>query len=128
MSISFQRVLAMSGAILAAMAVAAGAFGAHAAAGFMTEKQLGWLETAARYQMYHSLAILLTGSFLSHWPDQKRALLLAGVSYLSGILLFCGSLYVMSLSALRLGMITPFGGLAFLLGWLAFAWAAWKKR
>lgn len=112
------------GAILAFLAVAFGAFGAHAAKERL--ESLGTsaaYQTAAQYQMYHALALLAVGIVALRSPSS--ALSVAGWSFLIGVILFSGSLYALALTANKaFGPITPFGGLAMLLGWAAFAWAA----
>ena len=114
------------GAIFAAVSVAFGAFAAHAATKFMTEQQLGWMEKAARYNMYHALALFVVAWALTRWTSQTGLLNFAGWSFVAGIALFSGSLYIMAFSTLRLGYITPLGGVAFVLGWVLLAIAAWK--
>jgi uncharacterized membrane protein YgdD (TMEM256/DUF423 family) len=114
------------GAILAAVSVSLGAFAAHGAAKFMTEQQLGWMEKAARYNMYHALALFVVAWALTRWTSQTGLLNVAGWSFVAGIALFSGSLYIMAFSTLRLGYITPLGGVAFVLGWILLAIAAWK--
>lgn len=114
------------GAILAALSVSLGAFAAHGAVKFMTEQQLGWMEKAARYNMYHALALFIAAWALTQFPAQANLIKAAGWSFIAGIALFSGSLYLMAFFALRLGYITPLGGIAFVLGWLLLALAAWK--
>lgn len=114
------------GAILGAVSVSLGAFAAHGATKFMTEKQLGWMEKAARYNMYHALALFVVAWALTRWTSQTGLLNAAGWSFVAGIAIFSGSLYVMAFSSLRLGYITPLGGVAFVLGWILLAIAAWK--
>ena len=121
------RIFFLIGSLLAAFSVATGAFAAHGGASFMTEKQLGWMEKAARYNMYHALAILFVAWALTQWTSQPALLNWAGWSFVAGIVLFSGSLYVMAFSPLRLGMVTPLGGVAFILGWILIAIAAWKS-
>jgi uncharacterized membrane protein YgdD (TMEM256/DUF423 family) len=115
------------GSLLASLSVAMGAFAVHGASKFMTEQQLSWMEKAARYNMYHALAILFAAWALTQWTGQSGLLNAAGWSFVAGIVLFSGSLYVMAFSDLRLGMITPMGGVAFVLGWVLMAIAAWKS-
>ena len=109
-------------ALSAFISVAAGAFGAHSLAGVLPPDRLAVFETAARYQMYHALALLLVGWLAAQTPS--RALRVAGWLFVAGTLLFSGSLYALTLSGVGwLGAITPLGGLGFLGGWLALAWA-----
>ena len=114
------------GGALAALSVSLGAFAAHGATKFMTEKQLEWMEKAARYNMYHALALFVVAWALTQYPAQANLLKWAGWSFVTGVALFSGSLYIMSFTTLRLGYITPLGGVAFVLGWILLAIAAWK--
>lgn len=107
------------GALNAAFAVAAGAFGAHALRERLEPRALEIFETAARYQMFHALAIILCGVIAT------RGATTAGWILQAGIVVFSGSLYALSLSGVKvLGAITPLGGLAFLVGWGWLAWSA----
>jgi len=114
------------GAILAALSVSMGAFAAHGATKFMSAEQLIWMEKAARYNMYHALALFAVAWALTRWTSQTGLINAAGWLLVAGIALFSGSLYIMSFTNLRLGYITPAGGVAFVLGWLLLAIAAWK--
>lgn len=106
----------MLGAIFAGLGVMAGAFGAHGLKGRLSLEYLQVFETAVRYQMYHAFGLIVIG-FLS-LRVEAPALKLAGLAFIAGIILFSGSLYGLTLSGVKsLGMITPFGGLAFILGW-----------
>jgi uncharacterized membrane protein YgdD (TMEM256/DUF423 family) len=117
------RGLAGLGAASAFLAVAAGAFGAHALRSRLTADLLAVFETGARYQMYHALALLGAAWMADRWPSGQIAW--AGVCFVVGTVLFSGSLYALALTGQRwLGAITPLGGVAFLLGWLLLAWAA----
>lgn len=103
--------------------VAAGAFGAHALRSRLDPGMHEVFETAARYQMYHALALVAAAWACARWPGPAAAV--AGWSFVVGTLLFSGSLYGMALTGQRaLGIVTPFGGVAFLAGWLALALAA----
>ena len=115
-----------SGAVLAALTVAAGAFGAHALKGTLNTEQMAVFETAARYQGMHALGLIAAAWAMDRWPGRLSTT--AGWLLLAGIVLFCGSLYAISLFGLRgLGLLTPMGGLAFMAGWLCLAAAAAKK-
>ena len=85
------------------------------------------MEKAARYNMYHALAMLVVACTLTQWPGQVSLLSWAGWLFTIGIVLFSGSLYVMAFSSLRLGLVTPLGGITFILGWILMAIAAWKS-
>lgn len=105
------------GAFNALISVAAGAFAAHALKSRLTPDMLGVFETGARYQMYHALGLLAVGLLAL----QGRRVNAAGWVMLAGIALFCGSLYALALTGVRLlGAITPLGGLCFLAAWLVF--------
>ena len=109
------------GAISAGLAVAAGAFGAHALEGKLEPRAKEVFETAARYQMFHALALLAVGLLVLRGRT-GRTLDLAGWSFLLGTVLFSGSLYMLALTGIRwLGAITPLGGVGFLLGWAVLA-------
>lgn len=111
--------------LLAGLGVMAGAFGAHGLQDRLTAKDLNTYEVAVRYQMYHALGLFAVAWLASHGATAAGSV--AGWSFLLGIVLFSGSLYVLVFTGLRwLGMITPLGGVAFLIGWAALAVAAWK--
>jgi uncharacterized membrane protein YgdD (TMEM256/DUF423 family) len=117
------RVFLALGALSALVAVAAGAFGAHALRNRLAPDTLSVFEISARYQMYHALALLAVAWVVSRWPS--GAAVTAGWLFVAGTVIFSGSLYLLSLTGQRwLGVITPLGGLAFILGWAALAWAA----
>ena len=112
------RAFALAGALSAFIAVAAGAFGAHALRAKLAPDLLAVFETGARYQMYHALALIAVAWAANHWPGTSvRA---AGLLFIGGTVLFSGSLYLLALTGARwLGAITPLGGLLFLAGWAA---------
>jgi uncharacterized membrane protein YgdD (TMEM256/DUF423 family) len=114
------------GSLLAGLSVSMGSFAAHGATKFMSADQLTWMEKAARYNMYHALALFAAAWALTRWTSQTGLINAAGWSFIAGVALFSGSLYIMSFSSLRLGYITPAGGVAFVLGWILLAIAAWK--
>ena len=116
-----------AGAFSAGLAVAAGAFGAHALADRLSAEHLQTFETAARYQMYHALALLAISSRPASVPS--RHLMVAGTLFVVGTVLFSGSLYGLALTDVRaLGAVTPFGGLAWLAAWGFLAAAAVRKE
>jgi uncharacterized membrane protein YgdD (TMEM256/DUF423 family) len=116
------RVWLIIAAVNGLLAVAAGAFGAHALQNRLDAHSLQVFETGARYQMYHALGIGLAAFAMR---DEAATPARAAASlFLAGIVLFSGSLYLLALTGTRgLGIVTPFGGLSFLLGWTALAWA-----
>lgn len=112
--------------IFGAMGVAAGAFGAHALASRVEPRMLEIFETAARYQMYHALALLAV-AWVWQSTSHSTTAQVAGWAFTVGIVLFCGSLYAMVFSGVRvLGAITPLGGVGFIVGWIALAVAMYK--
>jgi uncharacterized membrane protein YgdD (TMEM256/DUF423 family) len=120
-----ERFFLIAGSISAFCAVALGAFAAHALKDRLSPEMLNIFEVAVRYHMYHSLALIAAAWACHRWPG--GSIPVAGWLFLAGILIFSGSLYILSLTGLRwLGAITPVGGLAFLLGWLLLAWGAWR--
>ena len=120
------KVFLMLGALAAALAVAAGAFGAHALKARLTPDLLTVYQTAVQYHFYHALGLALVGFALVHWPDSTWAKA-AGWIMLAGIALFSGSLYLLSLTGQRwLGAVTPLGGLAFIAAWVLLAIGALK--
>ena len=109
------------GSLAGFLGVAAGAFGAHGLRSRLSTEMLAVFETAVRYQMYHVFALLLTAAIIGRLGD-ARLLTVAAWSFIAGIVLFSGSLYALALTGTSsLGAITPFGGLAFLIGWAALA-------
>lgn len=108
------------------LGVAFGAFGAHALRDRLDTYSLGVYETAVQYQFYHSLALLAAGLLLVQFPNSillKSSVFL----FLLGILVFSGSLYLLSFTGIRwLGAVTPLGGLAFIAGWGCLAAAGWQ--
>jgi len=114
-------------AINGLLAVAAGAFGAHGLQARIDAHALQVFETGARYQMYHALAIGLA-AFAIRDAAAGPATAAAGF-FLAGILLFSGSLYLLALTGTKLlGIITPFGGACFLIGWGCLAFAATRLK
>lgn len=117
--------LGMAG-LLGGLAVAAGAFGAHALEGKLSSHYLTVYETAVQYQMYHALALLAVALLGAVLPDASW-LQPSAWAFLVGIILFSGSLYALVFSGVRvLGMITPIGGVAFLVGWGLLAYAGFR--
>jgi len=113
-------------AVSGLLAVALGAFGAHALKARLDETALAVYQTAVQYHFYHSLALLAVGLFCL-WLPQSRLLLASGMAFVIGLLVFCGSLYILSFTGMRwLGAITPLGGLSFMVGWTLLALAGWR--
>lgn len=115
------------GAINAMLAVLLGAFGAHGLKQRLSETMLAVYKTGVDYHFYHALGLLAVGLLALQWSD-SRWLTVSGWLMFAGIVVFSGSLYVLSISGVRwLGAITPLGGLSFILAWLAFAVAVFKQ-
>lgn len=118
------RMFVALGATLAALAVMLGAFGAHALKTRLPPDLLEVYHTAVQYHFWHALGVLAVGLALHQLPDAGW-LRAAGWLLTAGVALFCGSLYLLAFTGARwLGAVTPLGGVAFILGWLALAVAA----
>jgi uncharacterized membrane protein YgdD (TMEM256/DUF423 family) len=117
--------------VLGALVVILGAFGAHALKTKLEITELATFETGVKYHFYHTIALLIIGLLMERYPSQL--LNIAGISFITGIVLFSGSLYLLATRSLIggelkwLGPITPFGGLAFVIGWLSVSIAMFKK-
>jgi uncharacterized membrane protein YgdD (TMEM256/DUF423 family) len=119
------RIFMLAAALLGGLAVAAGAFATHALKNKLSERALEIFETAARYQMYHALALLAVALLLHRAETAQVWLNGAGFGFIAGVLIFSGSLYALSFSGVSwLGAVAPLGGAAFLLGWGCLAVAA----
>lgn len=118
------RYLKVWGALFGFLGVALGAFGAHVLEGRLAAPDLATFEVAVRYMVYHALALLIVAG-----PAGKlRSATLAGNAFFIGIVVFSGSLFLLLGTGFRwLGAVTPLGGVAFLVGWLALAWGYLKK-
>ena len=122
------RFFAGSGMLLMALAVMLGAFGAHALRASLNVQQLQTWQTATEYQVYHALALLALGIWMES-KSPSRLAQIAGLLLLLGVILFSGSLYLLVLTATPgLGVITPFGGLALIAGWLIWFAALLAQR
>lgn len=120
------------GALFAGLSVILGAFGAHALEDKLTVALQQTYETAARYQMYHGLALLASGLMYAHLP--VKALKYASICFIVGTVLFSGSLYLLTMLKMdgqvglgSFGLITPIGGLFFIVGWILFIAGCLKK-
>jgi len=113
---------AAAGAVLAALGIALGAFGAHALRAMLDERALGWWDTAVQYQMWTAIGLVALGLA----PARLRT---APLLIVAGMLVFSGSLYAMALTGARwLGMVTPLGGLLMIIGWALAAWVLARTR
>jgi uncharacterized membrane protein YgdD (TMEM256/DUF423 family) len=114
----------LAAALALAIAVALGAFGAHALRARLAPDALATYQTAVQYHFWHALGLLAVGMLMAQWPTERR---LAGAAWLliAGLLAFSGSLYLLAVTGERwLGALTPVGGAAFIVAWLLVAWSA----
>ncbi|CAN5875635.1 DUF423 domain-containing protein [soil metagenome] len=124
----------ITGFIFAALAIIIGAFAAHALKELVDPGSLQHFETGARYQVYHAFAIMICG-ILAKIFGESRFIKIAGILFVMGIILFSGSLYVLStkdvtgLNSLKwIGPLTPLGGLCFIAGWIVLAIGVMRKK
>ncbi len=123
---SLSRTFMVLGSVSAMIAVAAGAFGAHALRERLSPNLLAAFETGARYQMYHALALLGVAWAVDRWGG--GLVVASGWLFVAGTVIFSGSLYLLALTGQRVfGAVTPVGGVAFLAGWLALAVGVWRS-
>ncbi|MFS0837198.1 DUF423 domain-containing protein [Paenibacillus sp. 1P03SA] len=121
------RLFMMLGSINMFLAVALGAFGAHMLKTKISADMLAVYQTGVQYHMIHAVGLIVIGLAANHLTQNQSLVNASGWAIVIGIILFSGSLYVMSLSGIKvLGAITPFGGVAFLTGWVLLAIAAMK--
>jgi uncharacterized membrane protein YgdD (TMEM256/DUF423 family) len=114
------------GAFIGGLAVAAGAFGAHALQTRLAPDRLELFELAARYQLMHALALLATAWAAQRWPGGMVNA--AGWLFVVGVLIFCGTIYALAFGAPRvLGAVTPIGGLSLIIGWVLLALSALRN-
>jgi uncharacterized membrane protein YgdD (TMEM256/DUF423 family) len=129
MKLMMTRIFLGVGALFGGLSVATGAFASHALREKLSERALDIFETGSRYQIYHSIALLIVALLLSRAETASSPLIAAGIAFIVGIAIFSGSLYALSLSGIKwLGAITPLGGVAFILGWGCLAIAAWNFK
>ena len=120
-----QRFFFIFGSSFAMVGVIAGAFGAHGLKGRISSGMLETFEVAVRYQMYHALGLLAVAWAISQWSSQL--IHIAGWSFVIGIPIFSGSLYILSLTGIRwFGAITPIGGLVLIVGWVCLIWGTMR--
>ncbi|GAE92566.1 hypothetical protein JCM21714_1573 [Gracilibacillus boraciitolerans JCM 21714] len=119
------KIFLLLGILNGFLAVALGAFGAHGLEGKLSEKMLATWEKAVNYQMFHTVALLATGLLMQ--KITAGSIVSAGWFFFAGIILFSGSLYLYSTTSIKtFAMITPIGGLAFLIGWILLGYAVTK--
>lgn len=115
------------GALSGSLAVIMGAYGAHAGAEFLSPEGIITYSKAVRYNNHHALVLLAVTLAINHWPQQIKLLHAAGMLFIAGLILFSGSLYLLALTGIDLGYITPLGGMCFIFGWLFLALAGWRE-
>ncbi|MEM7772386.1 MAG: DUF423 domain-containing protein [Cyanobacteria bacterium P01_E01_bin.6] len=116
------RFFLVCGAIAGALSVMLGAFASHALEGRLLERSLEVFATGVRYQMHHALALVLVGTLLSLQPKSSVWLNISGISFIIGMIIFSGSLYLLGFLGIPwMGAITPIGGVAFIVGWSCLA-------
>jgi len=120
--------LLIAGSINMFLAVALGAFGAHALKASLPPDLMAVFHTGNQYHFYHALGLFAAATAIGFYPA-SRLIRLSAMFILAGLILFSGSLYLLSLTGQRwIGGITPFGGMAFLAGWLLLAIGVWNGR
>lgn len=122
------RIFLALGALNAFLCVALGAMGAHGLKPILTPDMLTNFQVGVQYHFYHSIGLILVGLALERFP-QARALKFSGILMITGILLFSGTLYVVSLTGWKgLSMTAPLGGMSYMSAWLLFAYAVWRNK
>lgn len=122
-----QKLFLTIGSVAMALAVILGAFGAHSLKKILSEEMLTIFKTGVAYHFYHAIGLLVIGIVARYLPD-SALLSWSGWLMLAGIIVFSGSLYLLSVSGIRwLGAITPVGGLCFIASWILFAVTVWKN-
>lgn len=131
LNLTVQRAIIPAGAISAFIAVAAGAFAAHGLKELLSAEGISTFKTAANYQMTHSLGLIIIGVLNKQNTNHttRRQNSTAAVFMCMGIILFSGSLYLLTLTDTKwLGMVTPLGGICFLIAWLILAFNYMSKK
>ena len=118
-----ERLPLLIGALLAALGILFGAFGAHGLRAVLSPEALGWWQTAVQYQMWQAVGLVAVGA--TRLPGTRLSVWLLAL----GTLLFCGSLYLLALTGARWpGMVTPVGGVLMIAGWALLAWRLWRLQ
>ncbi len=124
---STSRVLIMAGGILGLLGVVAGAMGVHALRDMLDARALSTFETGVRFQMYHALALLAVGLLAGQW--KTGIVILSGVLFTAGVVLFSGSLYILAIMGIGVfGAIAPLGGLSLMAAWTSLIVGAIRQR
>lgn len=120
------KIFIIGGSLLLALTVLSGAFGAHILKEKISIDYLRIYEKGIQYQAYHSIALILIGLLGYNFPHQF--LWFPALCFILGIILFSGSLYLLAVSNIKwIGMLTPIGGLSFILGWIYLAWIVYRN-
>ncbi len=115
------KIFIVTGSLLMALTVLVGAFGAHSLKNSLSIESIKVFEKGVQYQAYHSLGLVIIGLLGFNFPH--HLLLLPGLLFIFGIILFSGSLYILVLSNIKwFGIVTPLGGVSFVLGWIFLSW------
>ncbi len=124
-----QKLFFISGAILGGLAVAAGAYGAHGGHDVLVQNNaLITFGKAVRYQMYHAIMLIIVALSYTSLKEEIKLLNIAGWLFLAGIILFSGSLYIIAFAGVKMGYITPLGGIAFVGGWFMLVYAGYSAK
>lgn len=116
------KIFLLLGSLNMVLAIALGAFGAHGLEGKVSERMIQNWQTGAHYHIIHALAIIVLGLIIAQYSGQSSLLTYAGWTLFAGVVFFSGSLYTMTLTGVKkLGMVTPIGGLLFIIGWILVA-------
>lgn len=122
------RAFLVLGAVNAFLCVVLGALGAHGLKSILAPDILTTFQVGVQYHFYHAIGLILVGLTLNRFP-QARALKFSGILMLIGIVLFSGTLYIVSVTGWKgLSMTAPLGGMSYMSAWLLFAWAIWKNK
>ncbi|MBE7526440.1 MAG: DUF423 domain-containing protein [Burkholderiales bacterium] len=122
------RIFLALGAVNAFLCVALGALGSHGLKSVLTANMLANFQIGVQYHFYHAIGMRLVGLTMERLP-QVRALKFSGMLMMAGIVLFSGTLYIVSLTGWRgMGIVAPLGGSSFMVGWLLLAYAVWKNK
>ena len=123
----------ITGALLGALSIALGAFGAHGLKQIVSDDAIKSFQTGVQYQVYHSIALMITGMLYERMPN--TLIKWAGACFITGVILFSGSLYLLTLMKAGgmvglkgVGLITPVGGLFFITGWLLLIGGIGRKK
>ena len=122
-----KKLFFVSGAILGGFVVAIGAYGAHGGHEVLVQNNaLITFSKAVRYHMHHAIMLIAVAIAMNVWKEETKLFNIAGWLFLAGIILFSGSLYVIAFAGIKMGYVTPLGGIAFVAGWFTFAYAGYK--